>query len=59
LDDLNSRTWQATPDDLVRWRRDGADFGAPMEVGAQFAFAVARDLAGKANENRLPMLLDY
>jgi hypothetical protein len=59
LDDLNARTWRATPEDLVRWRRDNADFGAPLEVAAQFAFAVMRDLAGKASEHRLPMLLDY
>jgi hypothetical protein len=59
LDDLNARTWRAAPEDLIRWRRDNADFGAPLEVAAQFAFAVVRDLAGKASENRLPMLLDY
>lgn len=59
LDDLNNRTWRATPDDLVRWQRDGADFGAPLEVAAQFGFAVVMDLAGKASEAQLPMLLDY
>lgn len=53
------RTWRATPDDLVRWQRDGADFGASLEVAAQFGFAVVMDLTGKASENQLPMLLDY
>lgn len=59
LDDLNARTWRATPEDLVEWRRNGADHGAPLEVAAQFAFGLMRDLAGKATEGRLPMLLDY
>lgn len=59
LDDLNARTWRATQAQLVEWRRDGADFGAPLEVAARFGFALMRDLAGRAAEHRLPMLLDY
>lgn len=59
LDDLNARTWRATQAEFTAWRRAGADFGAPLEVAARFAFALVRDLAGRAAENRLPMLLDY
>lgn len=59
MDDLNGRTWRATPADLAEWRHAGADFGAPLEVAARFAFALMRDLAGKATDNRLPMLLDH
>lgn len=59
LDDLNARTWRANETELAAWRRAGADFGAPLEIAAKFAYALVRDLAGKAAENRLPMLLDY
>lgn len=59
LDDLNTRTWKATPAELDACRRDGADFEAPLEVAARFAFALVRGLAEKAVEHRLPMLLDY
>ncbi len=59
LDDLNARTWRAAPEELDVWRRAGADFSAPLEVGAKFAFALLTDLAGKGVEHRLPMLLDY
>lgn len=59
LDELNAVSWRAGPDDLARWRRNGADYGAPLETGARFAFSILRDLAGKATEHRLPLLLDY
>jgi hypothetical protein len=59
LDDLNAATWRAGADDVERWRREGAERGAPLEVGARFAWALLRNLAGEAATHRLPMLLDY
>ena len=59
LDALNASTWNVTAVELERWRHDGAEFDAPLEVSARFAFAVARTLAGQAVAHKLPMLLDY
>lgn len=59
LDELNARTWQAEPETLHRWRRDGSDAGAPLEEGARFAFAVFSTLAAEAVHHRLPMRLDW
>ena len=59
LDDLNNRTWRANPQSVSQWLKDGAEFGSPLETGARFAFAVFQDLAKQANENRLPMLMDW
>ena len=59
LADLNASTWNAAESELERWRRDGAEVLAPLEVSARFAFSVLNHLAGKAVEHRLPMLLDY
>ena len=59
LDALNTSTWKVAAAELERWRRDGAEFEAPLEVSAHFAFAVTRSLAGEAVQHRLPMLLDY
>ena len=59
LSELNSRTWKADPDTLVAWRRNGAEYGSPLEVGARFAFAVFEGLAREAVQHRLVMKLDY
>jgi hypothetical protein len=59
LDDLNSHTWRAKQEEFALWRRNGADFGAPLETSAQFAFAILRTMAGDAVTHGLPMLLDY
>jgi hypothetical protein len=59
LEELNGKTWRATDDMLVQWRREGAEYKAPLEVGAKFAFSVFSELARKAAEYRLIMKLDY
>jgi hypothetical protein len=59
LEMLNQETWQVTSDVVSGWRRDGADFGAPLEVSARFAFSIFLELAGAAVAHRLPMKLDY
>lgn len=59
LDDLNRRTWQAGADLLDKWAFDGSEFGAPLEEGARFAFALFSRLAKHAVEHRLPMLVDW
>lgn len=59
LAELNNRTWQADVATLHQWRRDGADSGCPLEVGARFAFAVFYELTMEAVKHRLPMRLDW
>jgi hypothetical protein len=59
LADINARTWRADSATLAAWRREGADYLAPLERGARFAFAIFSDLANKAAEHRLVMKLDY
>jgi hypothetical protein len=59
LAELNSRTWKADQDTLRAWRREGAEHGSPLEVGARFAFAVFDSLLRDANRHRLVMKLDY
>lgn len=41
------------------WRREGAEYQSPLEVGARFAFAIFESLAHDAKDNRLVMKLDY
>jgi hypothetical protein len=59
LNELNSRTWKATAGDVERWRKEGAEFGAPLEVSARFGFSIFLGLTSTAVERRLPMKLDY
>jgi hypothetical protein len=59
LKELNGRTWQVDAETLHQWRRDGADYGSPLEIGAKFAFAVFYELAEEAIKHRLPMRLDW
>jgi hypothetical protein len=59
LDALNARTWGADKKTISAWRKDCSEYGAPLESGAKFAFAVLRELASESIENRLPMILDY
>jgi hypothetical protein len=59
LRSLNTRTWHATPAELSNWRREGAQYGAPLEKSAQFAFALLYELCELAVQHRLPMKLDY
>ena len=56
---LNERTWNANQETLQEWRKEGDAYSASMESGARFAFSVFYDLACKANENKLVMILDY
>lgn len=59
LRELNARTWRADDATIDAWRRDGADFGAPLERSARLAFAVFTRMVEEAEAHRLPMLLDY
>jgi hypothetical protein len=59
LDELNRRTWAAGEDPISQWRADGAEYGAPLETSARFAFSVFHQLTRQAVQRRLPMMLDY
>lgn len=59
LDELNRRTWAASPTTLAEWIKDGADYGAPLETSARFAFSVFKFLADQSVAENLPMLMDY
>jgi hypothetical protein len=59
LNELNARTWKASAGDIELWRKEGAEFGAPLEVSARFGFSIFHGLSSKAVERRLPMKLDY
>jgi len=56
---VNDRTWRADSATLSAWRREGADYLAPLEIGARFAFAILYNLANAAAQHRLVMKLDY
>jgi hypothetical protein len=59
LVDLNRRTWMADSDLVDKWAFDGSENGAPMELGARFAFALFVKLARHSVEEKLPMRLDW
>ncbi len=59
LELLNRRTWKAADDALSLWRRGGAEYKAPLEIGARFAFSILYELASQAVTHRLIMKLDY
>jgi hypothetical protein len=59
LRELNSRTWNANNTQISQWRRDGAEYGAPLETSARFGFSVFHELTNIAVTRRLPMKLDY
>lgn len=59
LEELNARTWRLSPEELQQWRRNGADYGAPLESGARFAFSVFFELTQEATRHRLPMRMDW
>jgi hypothetical protein len=59
LNMLNARTWKASSNDIDNWRRGGADFGAPLETSARFAFAVFLYCAEAAASHVLTLKLDY
>ena len=59
LAQINARTWSADSATLTAWRMQGADYLAPLEIGARFAFAIFSDLANAAADHRLVMKLDY
>jgi hypothetical protein len=59
LGELNGATWKAADDAIAAWRRRPLDDNADLEQRAQFGFAVLSALARLANENKLPMKLDY
>ena len=56
---INARTWRADSTTLAAWRTQGADYLAPLEIGARFAFAIFSDLANEAADHQLVMKLDY
>lgn len=56
---LNLTTWEADAAQISEWRRNGAEYGSPIKVGAKFAFAVFWELCSEAVQHRLPMKLDY
>ncbi|HRK21820.1 MAG TPA: hypothetical protein PLX06_08430, partial [Fimbriimonadaceae bacterium] len=59
LEELNRRTWSANELDFAKWRYDGCEPGAPLEVAAKFGFSIFREMARLAAKDRLVMLLDY
>lgn len=59
LQTLNARTWQADSATQGQWLRRGAECGAPLEIGARFAFALMLQLTTKAVDHRLPMRMDW
>jgi hypothetical protein len=59
LVELNGATWKATDGAVAAWRRRPLDDNADLEQRAQFGFAVLSALARLANDNNLPMKLDY
>ena len=59
LEELNRATWNARDDAVAAWRRRPPDETAALEQRAQFGFAVLAALVRLANDNKLPMKLDY
>jgi hypothetical protein len=59
LRDLADRALRAAPEDLARWRHEGAEYEGPFERTARFGLAVMLELAEKSVTHRLPMKLDY
>ncbi len=59
LELLNRKTWNAADDRLSAWRRQGAEYKSPLEIGARFAFAIMLELARQSVAHRLVMKLDY
>ena len=59
LELLNHRTWNATDQTLALWLNEGAEYKAPLEIGARFAFSIMYELAHQAVKHRLVMKLDY
>lgn len=59
LEELNARTWRVSPEELQQWRRNGADYGVPLESGARFAFSVFFELTQEATRHRLPTRMDW
>jgi hypothetical protein len=59
LEQLNERTWRADDRAIKEWRAGSAEYRAPLEEGARFAFAVFYELAQESVRHRLPMKLDY
>jgi hypothetical protein len=58
--ELNRRTYDGTPGDLAAWRHEPPDpEDRSFEPMAKSGLAIVVALAEAANENRLPMLLDY
>ena len=59
LEELSKRTWQADGQVLETQREHGNEDDHPLEVSAQFGFAVFHKLAELSVEHWLPMKLDY
>ncbi len=63
IQELNARTYRGTANDLGEWRNDDRvgedDPTHPFEPNAKFGMAIFLDLARKAVEHRLPIVLDY
>ena len=56
---LNDVTLKGTREDLIEWRREGAEYEGPFEQSAKMGLAVLITLAEESVKNNLPMLLDY
>jgi len=59
LRELNDRTWKVTDSEMDHWTRQNFEYGAPIEEGARFAYALFQRHANLSVMHRLPMLLDY
>ena len=58
LDELNRRTWGAEAETLSEWMKEGAEYGAPLETPARFAFSIFKSLADHSVTDGFPMLMD-
>ena len=56
---LNEASWCADQKQISLWRKEGADYQSPLEIGARFSFSAFYELCKDAVINKLPMKLDY
>ncbi len=59
LRELNQRTFKATPEQLDVWREALPAESAPLNDQARVGLAILLNLAEKAVQHQLPMMLDY
>jgi len=56
---LNGLTWRYTAKELDTIATQGAEHGAPLEVGARFAFSIFTRLTHLSVEHKLPVRMDW